>query len=296
MTPGLRRPYSKIVVAPVLPKRGRCRERAPQIDRSPEQRVLEIAWHHADDGGVAPVQPHGAPDYSLVAVEASLPESLGEDHVARLLEAIGVNNLATTDLILDLGDVGPDVGRATLVARSVLAQTPRAAEWRRFVLAAASFPENLSELSAATTSRLPRVEWHLWQRLRRRGVSTRRDIVFGDYAIAHPIPTELDPRTMRMSASIRYTIPDEWLILKGRNVREHGFDQYFELSRQLVQLPDYSGEEFSWADRWIMRCAQREIGPGNAGGRWERITIWCWSRGISPTRAPLFESLTDNRA
>ncbi len=75
---------------------------------------------------------------------------------------------------------------------------------------------------------------------------------------------------MRMSASIRYTISDEWLILKGRNVREHGFDQYFELSRQLVQLPEYSGEEFSWGDRWIRRCARREIGPGNAT-TWRKV-------------------------
>jgi hypothetical protein len=89
-------------------------------------------------------------------------------------------------------------------------------------------------------------------------------MIFGDYAIAHPVPTELDPRTMRMSASIRFTTDEDWLIVKGKNVRQYGFDQYFELCRTLVGLPEYLGENFSWGDRFIARCARGSAGPGNA--------------------------------
>lgn len=189
--------------------------------------------------------------------------------VDRLLNAVGLTNLHQADLILDLSNIGTDLGRATLAARAVIGEVPREIEWRRLVLAAASFPENLSDVDAATTTVLPRLEWALWERLQRRRV-LRNNALFGDYAIAHPIATELDPRTMRMSASIRYTTPENWLIVKGRNVRQYGFDQYFELARTLVALREYSGEEFSWGDGFIARCARREAGPGNAT-TWRKV-------------------------
>jgi hypothetical protein len=191
------------------------------------------------------------------------------DTVNRLVGAVGAPNVSRGTLILDLGDIGVDVSRATLSARSMLAQIPRPDEWSLVSLASASFPENLSEVMAATNSTLPRLERQLWDRLQRRRSEPIHPI-FGDYAISHPVPSELDPRTMRMSASIRYTTADHWLIVKGRNVRQFGFDQYFELARDLVQMPEYSGEDFSWGDRMIMRCARREIGPGNAT-TWRKI-------------------------
>lgn len=187
----------------------------------------------------------------------------------RLLNSVGVADVENADLILDLANIGTDLGRATLVARAVVNQAPRLADWRRLILAAASFPENLSEVERSTTTRLPRLERELWDRLQRRG-GLRPDAIFGDYAIAHPVPTELDPRTMRMSASIRYTTPDNWLIVKGQNVRQYGFDQYFELCRTLVGLPEYSGEDFSWGDRFIARCARKSTGPGNAT-TWRKV-------------------------
>jgi Beta protein len=191
------------------------------------------------------------------------------DAVAGLLDAVGAS-VAASDLILDLGDMGMDVGRATLLARSVLSQLPSPGEWTNVVLAGASFPENLSDVDAATTTRLPRVEWQTWERLRRRPTGERRRLLFGDYGISHPTPAELDPRTMRMSASIRYTTDDSWLVLKGRNVRQFGFDQYFALAKELVALPDYSGENFSWGDRFVALCARGAAGPGNAT-TWRKV-------------------------
>jgi hypothetical protein len=139
------------------------------------------------------------------------------------------------------------------------------------VLAAASFPEDLSEVDAATVSTLTRREWELWSMLQRRPtLLPRQDLVFGDYGIAHPVPKELDPRTMRMSASIRYTTPDSWLVIKGRNVRQYGFEQYFDLCRALVQRREYRGASFSWGDEFISKCAERESGPGNAT-TWRKV-------------------------
>jgi Beta protein len=40
---------------------------------------------------------------------------------------------------------------------------------------------------------------------------------FGDYAVAHPDPSrgDVDPKVMSISAGLRYTIDDEWLVAKG---------------------------------------------------------------------------------
>ncbi len=194
-----------------------------------------------------------------------------EGEVGRLLGGLGGADISSVDLVLDLEDLGQDTGRAALVARSLFSMMPTKNEWRRVILLAASFPEDLSDVDAATISTLPRREWDLWKTLQKRPrLLPRPDLIFGDYGIAHPVTKELDPRTMRMSASIRYTTPKNWLVLKGRNVRQYGFDQYFELCRELVKRPEYRDSSFSWGDKYIADCADGMTGPGNAT-TWRKV-------------------------
>jgi hypothetical protein len=190
--------------------------------------------------------------------------------IGRLLDACGASE-SNSDLVIDLKDLGPEPGRAVLVTRSVFSMIKGYDSWRRIVLAAASFPEDLSEVYAATITTLPRREWELWKTLRRRPERLPRiDVIFGDYAISHPVQKELDPRTMRMSASIRYTTQENWLVVKGRNVRQYGFDQYFELCKTLVKRPEFSGKDYSWGDHYIADCAVGLTGPGNAT-TWRKV-------------------------
>jgi hypothetical protein len=194
-----------------------------------------------------------------------------EAELSRLLSELRKTDISSIDLVLDLEDLGPDAGRALLVARSIFSMIPSKDKWQRIVLVAASFPEDLSDVDASTLTTLPRREWDLWKALQKRpGLLPRRDLIFGDYGIANPVTKELDPRTMRMSASIRYTTPKNWLVLKGRNVRQFGFDQYFELCKLLVKRPEYRGAPFSWADRYISDCAEGMTGPGNAT-TWRKV-------------------------
>jgi hypothetical protein len=195
-----------------------------------------------------------------------------DEEVDRLLAAASPEDGAA-DLILDLEDLGVNAGTASLVARSVFLMIPLKDRWRRITLAAASFPEDLSDVSAATIVNLPRLEWDLWKSLQKRpGALPRRDLIFGDYAMSHPIGKTIDPRTMRMSANIRYTTADDWLVIKGRNVRQYGFEQYFELCRLLVERPEYSGRTFSWGDGYIAACAEATQGPGNAT-TWRKVGV-----------------------
>jgi hypothetical protein len=193
-----------------------------------------------------------------------------EIEVDRLLEGLGGIHPNSIDLIIDMGDIGSDSVRALLVARSLFSMIPKK-DFRRMTLAAASFPEDLSDVNAATTTALPRREWELWKALQRRpNLLPRRDLIFGDYAITHPVAKDLDPRVMSMSASIRYTTRANWLVVKGRNVRQYGYEQYFELCKELVHRPEYEGRDFSWGDKYISDCADRMMGPGNAT-TWRKV-------------------------
>jgi Beta protein len=196
-----------------------------------------------------------------------------ETDIARILSKIGAFTNTPADLILDLQDIGSEGNRSVVFARYVFSLIPRKDVWRRIILAAASFPEDLSDVEAATTTLLPRYEWNLWQALLRKPNGLpRRDLIYGDYAVSNPVSKVLDPRTMAMSANIRYTTRDKWLVVKGRSVRQHGFSQYFELCESLVARQEYSGRNFSWGDSYIDDCALAMKGPGNAT-TWRKVGV-----------------------
>lgn len=246
-------------------------------------RSIELGFH------VVPVVYRGSSPAYLAAAKAHatstgngtcirlLVEDFEDDvdidaEILRLLsEASGMNGVV--DLIIDLEDIEATAGTSALVARSIFSMIPNKERWRRITLAAASFPEDLSDVSAATVVKLPRHEWALWRALQKRPAALpRRDLIFGDYTMAHPIGKTLDPRTMRMSANIRYTTEDDWLVIKGRNVRQYGFSQYFELCRLLIERPEYSGRDYSWGDGYISACAEGTQGPGNAT-TWRKVGV-----------------------
>jgi hypothetical protein len=93
---------------------------------------------------------------------------------------------------------------------------------------------------------------------------------FGDYAIAHPLLVEVDPRLMKMSAQLRYTTDTAWLVFKERNVRDYGFEQFKGICTALIARPEYKGAAFSWGDNAISECTLTSSGPGNAT-TWRRI-------------------------
>ncbi|MBB5058695.1 hypothetical protein HDF16_003409 [Granulicella aggregans] len=234
------------------------------LTSSTQEHLTAVANHHLSTGSALAVR---------LVVEDFREEVETDSEVDRIIARLGLPEATSADLIIDLKDLGSDLGRATLIARSILSMIPRKHEWRNIILAAASFPEDLSDVNAESTSLLPRLEWQLWKALQRKPASLpRRDLIFGDYSIAHPVTKELDPRKMRMSASIRYTTADDWLILKARNVRQYGFDQYFELCRLLTERPEYAGRDFSWGDRYISDCVEGTQGPGNAT-TWRKVGV-----------------------
>lgn len=146
------------------------------------------------------------------------------------------------DLILDLGapNFEPVEGFVKIVV-GIIGRIPYLQQWRSFTLIGTSFPFSMAEVKK-DESTIPRYEWILYKMLIRN--LTEADVrlpTFGDYGINHPDVLSLDMRMMKPSATIRYTIDNAWLIIKGPNVRDHGFDQYQQHCQAIVKSSFYAG-------------------------------------------------------
>lgn len=215
--------------------------------------------------------------------QAAVAEVIAQDHLGVMLRlddeqltdlaaaATEINQLmerlrvgpGDLDLLVDLGEVSGNQEAVTVMGLSaIVSGLPNVGGWRSLIVASSAFPENLAGFPAGTVSSTPRVDWAIWLALRARQLP--RPVSFGDYGINHPIQTEIDPRIIRMSVSLRYTLNDRWLILKGRNARDYGHQQFNRICATLVSRPDFAGNAFSAADHFIAQCAQDQAGPGNA--------------------------------
>jgi hypothetical protein len=150
-------------------------------------------------------------------------------------------------VIYDFGAIG-EVEAAALAAfaepfvRDTIAQ----GQATNVAMAGGSFPMYLTGVPMGANL-LPRREWHAWQVLRAKlGCA---DVRFGDYNVSNPEPLRgLDPRFMDPSAAIRYALDSEWLVLKAKQAKKHGFSQYNTLCRVLTRHPHFFGSTFSFGD------------------------------------------------
>lgn len=140
-------------------------------------------------------------------------------------------------------------------------------QWISITLASTSFPKTLERVARNSNRMLPRIEFRLWNNINAR---LTRKIQFGDYCIANPEYIDVDPRYMGMSGNIRYTIQDYYLVYKGVNAKNYGFQQMVDMCTNLINSQNYCGNNFSWGDRYIYDVANRTQNTGNAE-TWRRV-------------------------
>ena len=113
------------------------------------------------------------------------------------------------------------------------------AEWRNFILAAGSFPEDLTGCKLDEQTFLSRLEWRGWVR-HAYAKDLKRVPTYGDYTMRNPIfkeSTQFYPPT----SSICYAVEDDWMVMKGKRQR---FDLYLANAKLLVD----SSNRFFGAD------------------------------------------------
>ncbi len=141
--------------------------------------------------------------------------------IRRFIDVHGLR-VERTDLIVDLGAVDSLIveGVAELT-KSFLAEVPDHQRWRTFTISASAFPRSMGGVDRNSNDLVERAEWIAWRhKLFSRRHALERLPAFSDCAIQHPQGVEgFDPRTMQVSASVRYTVPDSWLLIKGESTR-----------------------------------------------------------------------------
>jgi hypothetical protein len=152
---------------------------------------------------------------------------------------------------------------------------PRLSEWRTLTVASSSFPSDMSGVGKNKIEEIEREEWLAWLFVRGKQKSMNKRVpTFADYAINHPVLTELDPRLMNMSPNIRYTDTLSYVVAKGQAqprkkwaktaeqkiIREQLSPtvQYPKLANMIKGHASWKGSQYSWGDKFIDQCSQKK--------------------------------------
>lgn len=200
--------------------------------------------------------------------EGNLPQRLGA-----FTQKHGLNR-EETDIILDLGAVDDMITpgiRALAVA--FLSAVPDHSAWRTFTISACAFPRSMGGVDRHSHDLVERADWLAWRDgLHARRAELPRLPTFSDCAIQHPMGVEgFDPRYMPVSAAIRYTLEEDWLLVKGESSRQTlPSIQFPRLATQLVYghlKNHFAGETHCTGCASIKAAADGTPGLGSA-------TVW----------------------
>jgi Beta protein len=163
------------------------------------------------------------------------------------------------DLVIDRGGIDGSSVTYSEFAHLI----PSIDSWRTLTVLAGSFPKDLAELARGEIHRLRRFEWLQWRNL---DSWVGRRPAFGDYTIQHvnfkePVPVP------NVSASVRYTIENEFFVMRGEGVLNEGgpgYGQWNAWAALLTGRPEFFGATFSAGDRYIVDRASDWNSPGTA--------------------------------
>ena len=207
---------------------------------------------------------------ALRLIREEFEEGIFPDGLQRFMDSLELKP-EEIDLIVDLGPVDSLIvpGIANLAA-AFLNEVPYHAEWRTFTISTCGFPLSMGGVGRNSHDFVQRVEWLAWRdSIYQRRHTLQRLPMFSDCAIQHTAGVEgFDPITMQISASIRYTLSDCWLLIKGEGTRVRVPSvQFPELATTLVyghlQQYFYQADHCSGCAS-IQRCADGQPGHGSA--------------------------------
>lgn len=183
--------------------------------------------------------------------------------VERLASAIGCD-LTQIDLVLDLGE---ESGALALTAsRQEMVGLPNKHEWRSVVIAATGMPKQIPQ--GKGIHEIERGEWTNYLAIR--GQDLERVPTFGDYVIANPDPIlDVDPKWLNLSASVRYTVSESWIVpkgdlFKGNSGRSQGAAAVPPVLQLLRAQPSYAGPDHCGLEQWVSSVLDDGGNSGNA--------------------------------
>lgn len=143
-------------------------------------------------------------------------------------------------------------------------------------MSACAFPSSMGGVKRHSHDLVERADWLAWCNSIYGDRNSRPRVpTFSDCVIQHPSGVEgFDPRIMTISASIRYTLPDKWLLVKGESARRTlPSVQFPRLATQLVYghlKRHYAGEDHCQGCASMKAAADGVKGFGSAEV-WRRL-------------------------
>lgn len=171
------------------------------------------------------------------------------------------------DLVVNAGhvaDYDPDLFEG-LVLHAIGQTLQNPTRWRTVTLASSAAPRDYTALPLGRSD-IPRLDWQVWQAVSN---SVQFQLDYGDFGTAHPDLTEPPGIAMvRASVSVRYTVDNHWIVLKGHATsgpRGQPMDrQYRAHARVLVGDPQFDQLAGGcWADQRIQQIATQTTRAGN---------------------------------
>jgi hypothetical protein len=208
---------------------------------------------------------HGA------ALRCSLEDSADSQfiqNVEALADTLGLD-VRDVDIVVDLKSPNfePLDGLAKLLS-NVLSASPAFHAARSLTVIATAFPPSMSMVTGPAQL-ISRREWLLYKALMTQLNPGLRRPSFGDYAIASPELPKGDMRLLKPAATVRYAVDDGWIIAKGSNVRDNGYEQYRACCKTVTESPLYLGAGFSEGSEYIENCRAGVVTTGN-------LSTWRW--------------------
>lgn len=199
--------------------------------------------------------------------KADLRSAVLEPRIELTLDLLG-RRARDLDIVVDYG-----VCRASDPPLSYIEERlPRFESWRSLIVLGGSFPKDLGGLSVGEHE-LIRQEWLNWSK--QIAVMSSRIPTFGDYTTQHAF-YEDPPQNANVSASIRYTSSEYWVVMRGEGLRNKtgaGFAQYPAIAQLLMGRKEYRGPSFSYGDRYISQVATRDLATTGNPETWLRAGI-----------------------
>lgn len=225
---------------------------------------------------VAPALAHRDHGLALRLTRAEFEGGLLPSEIDAFLDTHGLLP-GEIDLIIDLGAVEEMVvdGVAALTT-AFLADVPNQQSWRTFTVAACAFPVSMGGVPRHAHDLVERTDWLAWRdHLHTVRGNLARLPTYSDYAIQHPLGVEgFDPTIMQVSATVRYTTEQHWLLIKGESTRSVAPSSQFPLlATRLVYghlQQHFAGAAHCYGCQSIKAAADGASGFGSAGA-WRRL-------------------------
>jgi hypothetical protein len=184
----------------------------------------------------------------LICPDFSDLQKLNQD-IANFLSVSGLTE-KDVDLLVDIKETAENTDK--FIKYFELSQKiPNLLKWRTFIFASGTFPKDLSGCKHDEENFIPRLDWKNWKDQVVSNNLTRKPS-FSDYTIQYPIYND-SVQFFHPTASIKYTLENEWLIMKGQRQK---FEQYLANAELLVRdNQKFYGKDFSFGDKYIAEKA-----------------------------------------